>query len=425
MTSGLAPLVRQVYALDGSPEMLDVARVNLKEFANVTFQQAEGSSLPMPEDSLDAVFANMYLHHVSEPLEAIREMARLLSPGGRLVITDLDAHNNAWMQAEMADVWLGFERDQIRLWLEEAGLVNVIVDRSGETCCAESDIEEVKAEERQARISVFVAVGTKRLNDVSGAVQEHYASLALSGLSCCAPAPDSNVDCCAGQDLINPDAISQTGAPPNPGYSVLDLAAAPAEAADFSLGCGNPIALAELRPGETVLDIGSGGGLDVFLAASKVGPTGKAIGVDMTPEMLERARSSAQRAGLSNVEFRQGQADALPAEDGSIDVIISNCVINLVEDKGRTFREIFRVLKPGGRLDVSDIVTDGAFPAELRGDPANWGSCVFGALPEKEYLELLAQAGFCEPKTRARVKAGMFAGVTLYSAAIHARKPSQ
>jgi arsenite methyltransferase len=423
MAAGLAPLVRQVHALDGSPEMLAVARENLKEFTNIIFQQAEGSQLLLPDGSLDAIFANMYLHHIPEPLGAIREMARLLNTGGRLVITDLDTHNHTWMQREMADVWLGFDRQQIRAWFEEAGLVNVIVDCSGEACCAESSSEQTEHDLRQASISVFVAVGTKRLSGARGAVQDHYASLALSGTSCCTPPQEVSVDCCADQELIRLDEIPQASASLEKGYSTLDRAAAPSEAAEFSLGCGNPIAMADLQPGETVLDIGSGGGLDVFLAARKVGSTGKAIGVDMTPEMLERARRSAQRAGLVNVEFRQGQAEGLPAEDDSIDVIISNCVINLVEDKGRTFREAYRVLKPGGRLEVSDIVTDGAFPADLRANPENWGSCVFGALPEGEYLDLLAQAGFTTPQTRKRIAAGSAAGVTLYSAAIRAIKP--
>ena len=178
------------------------------------------------------------------------------------------------------------------------------------------------------------------------------------------------------------------------GYSPEELSVAPKEAADISLGCGNPLALASLKPGEVVLDIGSGGGLDAFLAAAKVGPSGRVIGVDMTPAMLERARASAERNGITNVEFRQGYAEELPVEDGEVDVILSNCVINLTEDKGHVFREAFRVLKPGGRLEISDVVASGAIPLELREDSHGWAECVTGALPEREYLDLMAQAGF-------------------------------
>jgi ubiquinone/menaquinone biosynthesis C-methylase UbiE len=136
MAAGLAPLVRKVYAFDGSAAMLEVARQNLKEFDNVIYQESDGLSLPLSDASLDAVFANMYLHHCPDPLAAITEMMRLLRPGGRLVITDLDTHTHEWMRDEMADVWLGFEREQVREWLEQAGLVNTIVDCTGESCCA-------------------------------------------------------------------------------------------------------------------------------------------------------------------------------------------------------------------------------------------------------------------------------------------------
>jgi len=254
-------------------------------------------------------------------------------------------------------------------------------------------------------------------------VQEHYASLALSGASCCDFEPETNVDWCAGQELISLDDIPQNEVPLDPSYSTLDRATAPVEAAEFSLGCGNPVAMAELSPGEIVLDIGSGGGFDAFLAARRVGPTGKVIGVDMTPEMLRRARQSAERVGLSNIEFRQGHAEMLPVENESVDVIISNCVINLVEDKSLVFREAFRALKPGGRLEVSDIVSDGSFPVTLRADPSKWGSCIFGALPEEEYLALIKQTGFTNALIRNRVRAGIASGTTLFSATIHASKP--
>jgi ubiquinone/menaquinone biosynthesis C-methylase UbiE len=208
------------------------------------------------------------------------------------------------------------------------------------------------------------------------------------------------------------------------GYSQTELSAAPKEAADISLGCGNPIAMAGLKPGEVVLDIGSGGGLDSFLAAGKVGPTGRVIGVDMTPAMLERARASAEKNNITNVEFRQGYAEDLPVADGEVDVIISNCVINLTEDKGHVFREAFRVLKPGGRLEVSDMVTSGPVPLELRESAAGWAECVTGALPEQEYLDLIAQAGFENVTTRRSASMGDAFGISVYSVIASAQKPS-
>ena len=196
----------------------------------------------------------------------------------------------------------------------------------------------------------------------------------------------------------------------------------PPEADAISLGCGNPIAMAGLRPGEVVVDIGSGGGMDSFLAAGRVGPTGRVIGVDMTPAMLERATRAAQKAGIANVEFRFGQAEAMPVADATVDVVLSNCVINLVEDKGQVFGEAFRVLKPGGRLEVSDIVSAGPLPLAARQDAGEWAGCVSGALPEGEYLDLIVQAGFQTPTVRRSPSSGDIAGVPLYSAIVSARK---
>ncbi|HZS32125.1 MAG TPA: arsenite methyltransferase [Methylomirabilota bacterium] len=177
-------------------------------------------------------------------------------------------------------------------------------------------------------------------------------------------------------------------------YQIGETAGLPAEALAASLGCGNPTALAELRPGETVLDLGSGGGIDVLLSARRVGPTGKAYGLDMTEEMLALARENQRRAGATNVEFLRGQIEAIPLPDASVDVIISNCVINLSADKDRVLREAFRVLKPGGRLAVSDVVVRGEVPAAIRRSVELWIGCVAGALEEQEYRAKLAKAGF-------------------------------
>ena len=177
------------------------------------------------------------------------------------------------------------------------------------------------------------------------------------------------------------------------GYSPDDIESVPADSI-LGLGCGNPVALASLKAGETVLDLGSGGGIDIFLASKKVGPHGKVIGVDMTEEMLERAKVTASKHGYKNVEFRLGEIEALPVEDETVDVIISNCVINLSPDKLKVFQEAYRVLKPGGRLMVSDLVTQGDLPEKVRKDFDAWARCIAGALEKGDYLDKIAGAGF-------------------------------
>jgi len=177
-------------------------------------------------------------------------------------------------------------------------------------------------------------------------------------------------------------------------YAGHETALLPLEAVQASLGCGNPAALAELRPGETVLDLGSGGGIDVLLSARRVGPAGKAYGLDMTDEMLALARENQRKSGLANVEFLKGEIENIPLPDNSVDVIISNCVINLSADKDLVLKEAYRVLKPGGRFAVSDVVTRGEIPAEVRKSILLWVGCIAGALDEFEYKAKLAQAGF-------------------------------
>jgi SAM-dependent methyltransferase len=217
-------------------------------------------------------------------------------------------------------------------------------------------------------------------------VRAHYGEAARSvqsqkAASCCGS------DCCATESA---DPIS-VGL-----YDESQKAGLPAEAILASLGCGNPTALAELRPGEVVLDLGSGGGIDVLLSARRVGPTGKAYGLDMTDEMLALARENQRKAAVENVEFLQGEIEAIPLPGDAVDVIISNCVINLSADKGAVLREAFRVLRPGGRFAVSDIVLRGELPEEAQRSLALWTGCVAGALTEPEYRDLLAAAGFTE-----------------------------
>ncbi len=229
-------------------------------------------------------------------------------------------------------------------------------------------------------------------------VRDKYAEAARrvaagGGGACCgAEAAPSDVkvgSCCGAQT-----APAGKGAISGDLYGVSETSVLPEAAVLASLGCGNPTALAELKPGETVLDLGSGGGIDVLLSARRVGPEGKAYGLDMTDEMLALARDNQRKAGATNVEFLKGEIEAIPLPDNSVDVIISNCVINLSADKDRVLREAFRVLKPGGRFAVSDVVTRGDIPAALRKDMLLWVGCIAGALDEGDYRAKLATAGF-------------------------------
>jgi ubiquinone/menaquinone biosynthesis C-methylase UbiE len=219
--------------------------------------------------------------------------------------------------------------------------------------------------------------------DIKEQVREKYGEAALrvksGGSSCCGSAPSSQ--CCVDPITSNLYDSSETGAIPE-------------EAVLASLGCGNPTALARLNPGETVLDLGSGGGIDVLLSAKRVGPTGKAYGLDMTDEMLALARENQRRTGVDNVEFLKGEIENIPLPDNSVDVVISNCVINLSVDNDRVLRETFRVLKPGGRFAVSDVVTRGHVPAGVRQNILLWVGCIAGALEDSEYAAKLAKAGF-------------------------------
>ncbi len=409
MAAGLAPLVQKVHLLDGSAAMLEKACRSLANFNNLEYHTADGLSLPLLEESQDAVFANMYLHHCPDPQAAIREMVRILRPGGRLVITDMDAHTHEWLRTEMFDTWLGFERAQVRAWFEEAGLVNVIVDCTGENCQSECKSDSGEA----ADISIFVAAGTRRIK-ARESVQASYAARALGGESCCEPG-------CCTPGVISLEEIGTVNW--DGGYTLSDMAEIPAEAADFSLGCGNPLAMASLKEGETVLDIGSGGGLDAFIAARRVGKSGQVIGVDMTPAMLQRARKAAKKGGFDNVKFKHGYAENLPVPKNSVDVIISNCVINLTEDKGKVFNEAFRALKPGGRLEVNDMVFGGAILPAARVSAVGWAECISGALPEEEYVDLVKHAGFVDVSVRKSSSAGTSEGVSVYSVQVSARKP--
>ncbi|MBB6732079.1 arsenite methyltransferase [Cohnella zeiphila] len=234
-------------------------------------------------------------------------------------------------------------------------------------------------------------------DEVRQHVRSRYKQIAVSSSansSCCTPSISAS-SCCGSANEVSAKL----------GYSPEELTAVP-EGANLGLGCGNPQAIASLRPGEVVLDLGSGAGFDCFLASKQVGDTGKVYGVDMTPEMVSRARSNAQSNGYQNVEFRLGEIEYLPLPDRSVDVIISNCVINLSPDKQQVFREANRVLKPGGRLAISDVVTTTELPAEFKGDLDSLASCISGASTIEEVKEMLRISGFTdivvEPKDESR-----------------------
>ncbi|NDJ77687.1 MAG: arsenite methyltransferase [Chloroflexi bacterium] len=244
--------------------------------------------------------------------------------------------------------------------------------------------------------------------DIHEAVQERYGELAREEKSCCCKSESASAKL----------------------YDSTMLEGLPVDVTGLSLGCGDPVSIANLNPGETVLDLGSGGGIDCFLAARQVGDEGYVIGVDMTPDMLAKANASKVEMGVKNVEFRKGHIENLPVVNDSIDVVMSNCVINLSPDKAAVFSEVFRVLKPGGRASISDIVTEGEFTPELRADLNRWSECVTGAIDAEAYTGLMRAAGFVDVQIVDKVEAkedivplqeGM---PRIYSARITARKPA-
>jgi arsenite methyltransferase len=248
-------------------------------------------------------------------------------------------------------------------------------------------------------IEIRNPMSQKHADDIRAHVRESYTKVAEGehGGGCC----DTAASCCDASDASAVNPLDSTRL----GYSGADLSAVP-QGADMGLGCGNPRAIASLRPGEVVVDLGSGGGFDCFLASREVGETGRVIGVDMTPAMISKARANADKGGFTNVEFRLGEIEHLPVADATADVIISNCVINLSPDKAQVFREAFRVLKPGGRLAIADVVAGVELPAEMKNDPTLLAGCIAGAPLLDELHAMLAAAGFADiritPKDESR-----------------------
>ena len=274
------------------------------------------------------------------------------------------------------------------------------------------------------------AVSLQNARKIHQNVREHYAGIVdatTSSSKGCGCSGDS-ASCCPEASTL---------------YGEKDWQNLPGSVTEISLGCGDPVTLASLVPGLTVLDLGSGGGIDCFLAAQRVGPTGRVIGVDMTAKMIERARANQEKIGLNNVEFRLGEIEHLPVADASVDVVISNCVINLSPDKPQVFSEIHRVLRSGGRVAVSDIVTDGELPDEIKQDLAAWAGCVAGAWQAEDYVQAIRAAGFVDitltpgyfneeqvaeaTSSLKNVDTGKLSGdelrKTIFSAKITARKP--
>jgi ubiquinone/menaquinone biosynthesis C-methylase UbiE len=412
VTEGLIKRGVNVIAVDQSDAMLAEMKQRFAGAAGIDYRAGESESLPIENEAVDYVFANMYLHHVEDPARAIVEMVRILKPGGKLVITDLDEHKFEFLKAEHHDRWMGFKREDVYHWFEAAGLPNPIVTSANSNCCATSCCGG-----ENASVNIFVALGAKLVSGnvadgdtIHRAVREHYGAIARAG-------SESGCGCGCGEASENTRL-----------YDPALLENLPADVTGLSLGCGDPVTIASLKPGETVLDLGSGGGIDCFMAARQVGESGYVIGVDMTPDMLAKANANKAKMGVTNVEFREGQIEALPVEDNTIDVIMSNCVINLSPDKLSVFREAFRVLKPGGRIAVSDIVTEGDFSPEARQQLDQWAGCVSGAIDINAYTGMIREAGLVDVEVVDKVGTDEYVAPApgmprVFSARITAYKP--
>ena len=247
------------------------------------------------------------------------------------------------------------------------------------------------------------------VKEIKESVRQHYADLVKTDESCC-----SSVACC-------PDTDTNSSAEKN-GYTEAQISSIPTDAAEHSFGCGNPLEYTDVQEGDVVVDLGSGAGIDVLLASQFVGESGSAIGIDMTSEMIEKARQNAEEAGAKNVDFRLGEIESMPVGDGSVDWIISNCVICLSPDKNKVFEEAFRVLKPGGKLVVSDMVANN-MPGWVRTAVSTWVSCISGALPEDQYLGSIRQAGFEDVQVLSKSAYAKMGPVEVASVKVAAVKP--
>ena len=246
---------------------------------------------------------------------------------------------------------------------------------------------------------------------IKASVRQHYAGLIKTDESCCSSA----TDCCPDTDTNSPAERN--------GYTEAQISSIPTDATENSFGCGNPLEYMDVQEGDVVVDLGSGAGIDVLLASQLVGESGKAIGIDMTPEMIERAQQNAEDVGAENVDFRLGEIESMPVEDRSVDWIISNCVICLSPDKDKVFKEAYRVLKPGGKLVVSDMVANN-MPKWAKAAVSAWVSCISGALPEEQYLDSIRQAGFEDVQVLSKSAYAKMRQVEVASVKVKATKPA-
>jgi len=283
-------------------------------------------------------------------------------------------------------------------------LLEILCNENGDCMTEMKKVSEMEPDEIKEEVRKAYSRVAENISD-EGISSSCCDEPAQTQSSCCGPAPEAKVTRVNLADAL--------------GY---DTEGMPRSATESFAGCGNPVALASLKEGEVVLDLGSGAGLDMFVASKKVGDTGKVIGVDMTPAMIEKAKKNAEELGISNVEFRFGDIENMPVEDDSIDVVISNCVINLAPDKGKVFREAYRVLKPGGRVMVSDIVLSKELPKDVRDQVVTYTGCIGGAIRDEEYLQHMRDAGFRDAKITSKAGESLYGAYSAYIAGTKSKR---
>jgi len=386
----IAPRARKVIGIDLSKESLRFAERRTKQLGvtNIEYKKGDAESLPLEDRSVDVVLSDCVINLVPDKQVAFNEIHRILKEGGILVIADpvrkkpLKETSDELLTGCIAGTVA--KEDYTRM-LGKAGFGNIIISDITELARKIWPDHEEKFDKYGLDYVIVkaskLAKAVKSADEIREKVRERYGEIAKGKTGCGASCGPTKIK----------DYTKKIG------YEEEDLSSVP-EGANLGLGCGNPIALASLRKGEVVLDLGAGAGFDAFLAARAVGEKGKVVGVDMTPEMVKKAMENARKGGYQNVEFRLGGIETLPVADNSVDVVISNCVINLSADKDRVFREAYRVLKRGGRLMVSDIVLEKPLPDEIKGDIETYIGCIAGASLQKDYINSIKKAGFKEVK---------------------------
>jgi len=386
----MAPYTKRVIGIDFSEESLSFARERTKELGikNIEYKKGDAEALPLKDESVDVVLSDCVINLVPDKVKAFKEIHRILKTGGNVVIADpirekpLQKTSDELLTGCIAGT---VTEGDYRNMLREAGFDNVEITDITDLARSVFAQHEEKFDKYGLTYVIIKASKKERLNktndDIKKTVRQHYSQIAKQSNTGCI----SQKTCCGSSNIEN---LSR-----KIGYNKEDLHSVP-EGANLGLGCGNPVALTNLKEGDIVLDLGSGAGFDSFLAANKVGKKGRVIGVDMTPEMIEKARENIRKGNYENVEFRLGEIEYLPVADNSVDVVISNCVINLSTDKERVFKEAYRVLKPGGRLMISDIVLLKELPDFIKNSIEAYIGCISGAVMKDEYIETIKAAGF-------------------------------